>query len=375
MKILQLGRLHPPLPVGGVEKVIRNIYEELNATNHQCDVLTYNTGLHSSVDKRAQGTIYGSASLGRLNSVWIVPLLPLHLKRLAGGYDIIHAHHPDPMSALAIFIVRPKAKLVLHWHSDIIKQKITKYLFLPLQRWLLNRADAIIVTTPNYKRSNDLSEWQAKISVIPIGIATDELMADATQVKAIKQRYANRFIVLALGRLVYYKGFEYLVRAASYLDKSVVILIGGDGPYKSRLDSLIKKKKLQDKIVLLGRIDDEDLANYYQACDAFCLSSVARTEAFGIVQLEAMKFAKPIIATMIPNSGVSWVNADRITGINVKPKDSKALAEAISILQSHPTLAERFGKRGYRRFYDSFTRKQMCKNICRLYQSLVPKGT
>ena len=371
MKILQLGRFHPPLAIGGVEKVVRNIYEELNATGHLCDVLTYNTRWHSETHKDANSTIYCAASWGALNSVQLSGMFLIQLRRLAPHYDIIHLHHPDPMSAVAVFIVRPKAKIVLHWHSDIVRQKISKYLFLPLQRWLLNRADAVITTSPNYKQSRHLSEWRAKVHVVPIGIAADTLQADPTRVAEIRKRYHDHFIVLALGRLVYYKGFEYLVQAAQYLDENCVVLIGGDGPYKNRLNKLIKKLGLDDAVFLLGAIDDSDLANYYQACDTFCLSSIARSEAFGIVQLEAMKLAKPIIATTIHGSGVAWVNADRISGINVSPQDSRALAQAIAILQSQPTLAADFGRRGRRRFYDSFTRAKMCAEIVRIYQNLI----
>ena len=350
---------------------MRNLYEELNATGQRCDVLTYNTRRRSETHQEAHSTVYCAASWGALNSVRLSGMLPIQLKRLAPHYDIIHLHHPDPMSALAVFMVRPRAKIVLHWHSDIVRQKISKYLFLPLQRWLLNRADAVIVTSPNYKQSAHLSEWRAKVHVVPIGIAADALQANPARVAEIRKCYHDRFMVLALGRLVYYKGFEYLIQAAQYLDENCVVLIGGDGPYKNRLNKLIKKLGLSDKVFLLGAIDDSDLANYYQACNTFCLSSIARSEAFGIVQLEAMKFAKPVVATAVHGSGVAWVNADRVSGINVRPQDSRALAQAIAILQSQPTLAADFGKRGCRRFYESFIRAKMCVEIVKIYRNLI----
>lgn len=369
MKILQVGRFHP-LPVGGVEQVIRNMYEGLNAINIDCDVLSYNRSFNSSRELTSIGIIYRSASLGCFSSTWLTPLLPWHLKKIADTYDVIHLHHPDPMSAFAFFLVRPKAKLVIHWHCNIVRQKIGRWLLAPLIRWLLRRADAIIVTTPSYKRTRYLKDWCAKVRVIPIGISDNNPSIEAKRVQAIRASYPDRFIVLSVGRLIYYKGFEYLIKAASLVDDRVVILIGGEGKDKKKLEGLIKKMHLQEKVKLLGYVDEVDLAHYYEACDLFCMSSIANSEAFGIVQLEAMKFGKAIVSTIIPESGVNWVNVDQISGINVKAEDSEALARAISVLQKQPALRERLGKRGRERFHDIFSRKRMCRSLIQLYESI-----
>ena len=369
MKVLQVGRFYP-LPVGGVEQVIRNIYEGLNAAGINCDVLSYSKTFRSSVEATSVGTIYRSASMGCFRSTWLAPLLPWHLKRLAGKYDVIHLHHPDPMSAFTFFLLRPKGKLVLHWHSNIVRQRIGRLLVAPLIRWLLKRADVIIVTTPNYKRTDHLTRWCDKVRVIPIGISDEDLSVDDKQLQAIRTTYPDRFIVLAVGRLIYYKGFEYLIKAAHLLDDRIVILIAGEGKDRNKLEGLIKKMQLQKKVKLLGYLDETDLACYYQACDLFCMSSVANSEAFGIVQLEAMKFGKAIVSTVIPESGVSWVNADQISGLNVQAKDSKALAQAISVLHQQPALRERMGGRGRQRFHDMFSRERMCRSLIQLYESI-----
>ena len=369
MKVLQVGRFYP-LPIGGVEQVIRNIYEGLNAIDVRCDVLSYSNALRSSAQRTSTGTIYRSASIGCIRSTWLAPLLPWHLKRIAANYDVIHVHHPDPMSAATLFAVRPKAKLVVHWHCDIVRQKIGRVLITPLVRWLLKRADAIVTTTPAYKRTRSLLNWYDKVHIIPVGIDDNFSAADQQRVQAIRSAYPDHFIVLAIGRLIYYKGFEYLIKAAQHTDDKVVILIGGDGKDKRRLEKLIIKLKLQYKVKLLGYIDHRDLVHYYRACDLFCLSSVAKSEAFGIVQLEAMKYAKAIVSTVIPGSGVDWVNADQISGISVKAGDAKALAQAINVLQHQPALRKRMEQRGRLRFEDMFTREKMCNKLKQLYDSL-----
>ena len=289
--------------------------------------------------------------MGCFRSTWLAPLLPWHLKRLADNYDVIHLHHPDPMSALAFFLLRPKVKLVLHWHCNIVRQKIGRLLVAPLIHWLLRRADAVIVTTPSYKQTQYLTEWCDKVRVIPTGIGDKTLPVD-------------------VGRLIYYKGFEYLIKAARLLDDGIVILIAGDGKDRDKLKGLIKKMQMQERVKLLGYLDETDLACYYRACDLFCMSSIANSEAFGIVQLEAMKFGKAIVSTVIPESGVNWVNADQISGINVPAKDSQALAHAISVLHRQPDLRKRLSERGQQRFHDMFSRERMCRSLIQLYESI-----
>jgi hypothetical protein len=74
----------------------------------------------------------------------------------AHEYDIIHVHHPDPMAALALFCSGYKGRVVLHWHSDILKQKVLLKFYMPLQRWLLKRAEVLVGTTPIYVKESPL---------------------------------------------------------------------------------------------------------------------------------------------------------------------------------------------------------------------------
>ena len=139
-----------------------------------------------------------------------------------------------------------------------------------------------------------------------------------------------------MGRHVYYKGFEYLLDAAKYLDDKYIILLGGQGELTPRLQEKIKQHNLDEKVKLLGKISAEELPAYFSAADVFCLPSVERSEAYGVVQLEAMACGTPVISTNIKGSGVSWVNKHGITGIVVPVKDSKALADSFNYLYEHP---------------------------------------
>jgi rhamnosyl/mannosyltransferase len=275
------------------------------------------------------------------------------------------------MAAIAVFIARPKCKIVLHWHSDIIRQKLLYFLYKPLENWILKRADVIIGTSQNYTvGSKPLSKYLNKTFVIPLGISTERFVIDTTITSEIRKKYENKKIVFSLGRLVYYKGFDCLIESAKHLDDDVVVLIGGEGELAQALLKQIRKQGLSNKVHLLGRISDDKVAAYYQSCDVFCLPSTKRSEAFGVVQLEAMFFSKPIVATNIPDSGVSWVNQNNVTGFNVPTDDPVALARTITRILSDKRLAKDLSKNSKMRFDGYFTRTIMVSSIIELYHKL-----
>lgn len=176
-----------------------------------------------------------------------------------------------------------------------------------------------------------------------------------------------------MGRLVEYKGYKYLIESAKNLSDDYVILIGGDGPLKKTLQDQIEKNNLQQKVHLLGYISNEDKYAYLGACSLFCLSSIQKSEAFAIVQIEAMSCAKPIVATNIKGSGVPWVNAHGESGINVPVKNSNAITEAIVKLCENDTTYLEYCNRAKARFERLFTEKEMINNCLSNYSNVVYK--
>lgn len=367
MKILQIGKFFPSL--GGLEKVMYDTTMGLSEQGHRCDILC------TVLDNRSPGDMFLNeyASILRVPFIikvaatMIAPAMIFRLRKIHKEYDIIHVHHPDPMACLALFLSGYQGPVVVHWHSDILKQKQLLKLYRPLQNWLLRRAKVIIGTTPTYvKESPFLRDVQNKVAVIPIGI--DELHPAEEQVARIKEKYAGKKIIFALGRLVEYKGFEYLIKAARHLKDDCVILIGGKGPLQPALKALIEKEGVSDRVKLIGFVGDDELPHYFGASHLFCLSSIWKTEAFAIVQVEAMSCGKPVVATRIPESGVSWVNSEGVSGINVSPKDANALADAINKLLSDSQLYEKLAK-GARWHYETmFTKELMVERCINLYQ-------
>jgi rhamnosyl/mannosyltransferase len=225
-------------------------------------------------------------------------------------------------------------------------------------------------TTPVYiKNSPALRNVQEKCCYIPIGIY--ETTSDSELTNKIKQRYRNRKIVFSLGRLVIYKGYEYLIEAANYLGDDFVVLIGGAGNQYQNLQSLIYEKGLQDKVHLLGFIPDEQLGSYFDACHLFCLTSIDKREAFAIVQAKAMFHGRPVVSTNIPESGVSWVNKHGFSGLNVPPRDSRAVASAIEEISSDEAVYNRYCYQSRQRYEELFRMNQMISEHKKLYDKLI----
>ena len=371
MKVLQLGKFYPIR--GGVEKVMWDIASGLNASGCTCDMLcadaenVIGSAKLKEIPFEGEGRCIVVPAICKAASTMISLRMISWLREHGREYDIVHIHHPDPMACLALRLSGIKGKVVLHWHSDILKQKFFLRLYKPLQGWLIRRADRIVCTSPAYAEgSSALKDVRDKVSIVPIGV--EPVKQDPEGAARIRAGFPGKKIVYSLGRLVGYKGYSYLVEAASHLDDGYVVVIGGAGPLKGELEQQIARLGVEDKVKLIGRVEEDDFAAWYTACDMFCLSSVWKTEAFAIVQIEAMSCGKPVVATKIPGSGVSWVNADGVSGLNVEPEDGKALAEAIRTVCGSGYEAFCAGARA--RYESCFTRKGMIDNCLKLYEAL-----
>ena len=383
MKVLQLGKFYPIR--GGVEKVMWDLTRGLSTHGVDCTMLCA-TLPDDPVDPPDQGRCRETAegreirfndrgrvicvpALAKKAATMLSPAMVRWLRRHATEYDLIHIHHPDPMAALALRLSGYKGRVVLHWHSDILSQKFLLALYRPLQHWLIRRADRILGTTPVYVReSPDLEGVQEKVGYVPIGI--DPVIFEENAVRELRNRYKGRKIVVSLGRLVPYKGYSTLIDAAALLDADYQVLIGGMGPLRESLQAQIDALGIQDRVQLLGYVPDEMVPTLYGACDVFVLSSVMKTEAFGIVQIEAMSCGRPVVATKIPGSGTAWVNEDGTSGLNVDPGDAEALADAIQRICDNEKTYRKYAEGARKRFVTLFTFDKMIDRVLKEYETL-----
>lgn len=369
MRILQLGKFYPIQ--GGVEKVMYDLMCGLSNRGIDCDMMCAALdGSQEVVKVNERGRVLTFPTIRKVAGTMIAPSIISELRKICSDYDIIHVHHPDPMVGLALWLSGFKGKVVLHWHSDIVKQKLALAIYRPIQNWLLRRANVIVGTTPVYlKESPYLQNVQHKIKCLPIGI---EPIVDVPEdkVSELRKKYEGKKIVFSLGRLVPYKGYDYLIEAAQYTSDDCVILIGGAGPMYNELKEKIKELGLTGKVELLGRVSNEDLPVYYHACDIYCMSSIQKTEAFGIVQIEAMSCGKPLIATNIPESGVSWVNKHGVSGLNVTPMKPREIADAIHSILSNKDTYQRLAYGSSERFKETFHIDKMIEGCQKIYECL-----
>jgi len=373
MKILQFGKFYPP-HWGGMEAVIFELTEHLNRVGIKCDVLCSNDHNKTIHEKRNQYSIIRAATIKKIAGTAISARLIIELWKVRRNYDIIHLHHPDPMATIAILLVPSKAKLVIHWHSDIIRQKFLFIFFRLFQCIMLLKSDLIITTSEDYKNGSPyLRRFHHKVRVVPIGISYTRLKIQKDILKNLKENYQGKKMIFSLGRLTDYKGFPYLINAAKYLPDDYVIVIAGTDTDNGSLDKYIIPLNLNGKIQVLGRLSPEQIGAYYTRADVFCLSSIQKNEAFGIVQVESLFYGTPVVSTRIPGSGVSWVNQDGQTGFTVPIKDSKALAEAILKITNDRDLYRRFSENARKRYQNLFTSEKMVKKIIYHYEGLLKK--
>ena len=281
--------------------------------------------------------------------------------------DIVHLHVPHPTAVLAYLASGRRGPLVITYHSDIVRQKVLGKAFEPFLHWILRRSAAIIASSPDLVASSTvLSAYRDRCRVIPFGIPQDQFrQPDPAAVARLRERFGPR-IVLGVGRLVYYKGFEYLIRAMSNVEGRLIIV--GDGPLRTTLEQTAKRYGVADRVTLAGNVDD--VVPYYHACDLFALPSVARSEALGIVQIEAMACGKPVVNTSL-KSGVPFVSQHRITGLTVPPADSNALAAAMNELLDNPARREAYGRAAQDRAQRDFSLDTMTQRTLQLYDEIL----
>lgn len=378
MRVLQLGKFYPIK--GGVEKVMYNLMLGLGQQGIECDMLccAFPDGSIGNKKQIIQPTDHTRViivpTLFEMASTMISPALVRELKKLIKErhYDIIHVHHPDPMATIALYFSRYNGKVIVHWHSDIVKQKILLKFYLPFQHWLLKRADRIVGTSPIYVAgSEDLANWRFKTSYLPIGIS--EIQPNQDNAYRIRERYKGKKIVFSLGRSVHYKGFQFLIEALAKLPQDFVLVLGGTGELLPDLKRQAMELGVRERITFTGFIPDTDLPDWFGACNVFVLSSIMKTEAFAIVQVEAMCCSKPVVSTAIEGSGVSWVNAHRESGLVVPPRNADSLANAIIEICSDAEQYDSYCQRARQRYLKHFTDERMIISCMDIYDFVLDK--
>ena len=292
-------------------------------------------------------------------------------------------HLPNPSAFWSLALPDARAvPWVIQWQSDVVPSTIDRRLqpayqcYRPLEQRMLRRAEKILVASKPYlHHSAPLKPWTSKCVVVPLGV--DPTRLPWPEVEALQQAEKSWqpgcLRVLSVGRLTYYKGFDVLIRAAGRT-KRVAVQIVGDGNLRAHLQRAIRRKGLENRVLLRGGLSNVMLQALFATCHVFCLPSLERTEAFGVVLLEAMRYGKPIVASDIPGSGPGWVVRIGECGWLVPPGDVDALAIQMENLAANPGLCRELGRKGSENFKNKFHIQSVARGVKEIYEDILASG-
>lgn len=369
-RVLHLGKFFPPHS-GGMEVYLADLIEAQRSMGIEASALVHGTPQEDDpswlwrVPVQTQ-LIYAPISVGYRSA----------LRRAIAKFDpdVLHFHMPNNSVFWALTLNKARGiPWVVHWHSDVVVSRIQRVLALayrvyrPFEQAVLARARRVVVTSPPYlEASEPLHTWRSKCTVVPLGLRP--LTGAVTATSA--QWAAHPLRLLSIGRLAYYKGFETLI-AAAFAEPGAQLLIAGDGELRETLQAQIDWHVANGdpgSVRLLGQISDGEKHALLASCDLFCLASKERTEAFGMVLLEAMAHGKPCLASKLPGSGMGWLVEQSGSGMTCPPGDVAAWRNALRWMAQHPAERAVMGQAGHNAFMDRFTISASARAIQREYR-------
>lgn len=384
MRILHIGKYFPPF-AGGMEYFLADLAHAQASMGLDVAVLVHDERRGGRGVRPTPGeavAVYRAPSYGRLLYAPVSPAFPVWLARAIRTFrpDLLHLHLPNTsaFAALALPAAR-RLPWVVHWHSDVVASRIDRRLSLayrlyrPLEQRLLAHSRAVIATSAPYLASSPaLAHWTERCVAIPLGLDPARIPEpDATaldQAEVMWGEAGSR--VLAVGRLTYYKGHEVLVRAAAERPDARVLIVG-TGDLAQRLAALARALGLEHRVGFTGYLPETLLNALLATCDLLCLPSIERTEAFGLVQLEAMRFGKPVLVSDIAGSGTGWVVRRAGNGLLAQPGDAGSLAHGLNALLGDPAQRQRLGDAGRCALEREFGIRPVAERITDVYREMV----
>ena len=400
LKILHVGKFFAPFS-GGLENYVHDAMLALARHGIESSAIVHKHSLsgRTSYETLRKGNeefqIVRVGTIAQLIFTPVSPAFPWHLNKLIKSFqpDVLHLHVPNPSAFWVMGSIKARRiPWVLHWHSDVVttaqnwRIKVFHKPYRFFERALLKRADAVVATSEPYLNSSEtLKPFIAKCHAIPPGIDTGRFgsvpdpadpsgeITDESDDQAVAPRNSNhpeRLSVLAIGRFTYYKGFRYLIEAAAKVPNVFVNLVG-HGQQDKLLKNLVASLRLQDRVRFHHFLSDRELAHKMAQCDCFCLPSIERTEAFGLVLLEAMYFGKATVIGNVKGSGMGFIVDDGVTGVKVNPADSDALAKAFIELDEDREKLARLGRNGKEKYHRCFEIDRTVDDLIRVYNQAI----
>ena len=360
-----MGKYYPP-HAGGIESHVE-LLARRQSRAADVSVLIANDRPVTVKEVRERVHLTRVARYGVAFSMALTPSFPLHLARHTAR--LTHVHVPNPVAAISDALLRRKEPLVVTHHSDVLGRAFLRRMLHPFNHRLMDRADVILVSSHRYlESSRQLAPYGNKCQVIPLGIEPRPFLArDEAAIQRVRARYHAERYIIAVSRLVPYKGVDVLVRAMPAVDAKLLVV--GYGPQRKAIGQLISDLGLEGKVALDVR--QQDLVPAIQGAEVFVLPSTNRTESFGMAQVEAMIAGCPVVNTGI-DSGAPEVSPHGLSGWTVPPSDPVALGEAIQSLLQDEDLRKRMGQAGRARALAEYTAEHLSERVAHVYNALVP---
>ncbi len=383
MRILHIGKYYPPY-AGGMENFLRDLLKALGNEGVDVSGLVHNhLPGKESLREDVEGTqIFRASILGQLLYAPISLSFPLVLRQALLSFrpHLLHLHFPNPSAFWSwAFSGARDIPWVIQWQADVTPSAIDRRLkpayqcYRPLEQCTLKRSKKILVASKPYlHHSAPLKQWVSKCAVIPLGVDPERLPEprETALRQAEKSWKPNCLRVLAVGRLTYYKGFDVLIRATGKI-QGVAVQIVGEGALMATLQREICQSGLENRVLLRGGLSNEMLQGLLATCDALCLPSLERTEAFGVVLLEAMRYGKALVVSDIPGSGTGWVVREGECGLLAAPGDEKSLAKCLASLAAAPLQCRVLGEKGRKNFMKKFHIQSVARQTKKVYEDVL----
>lgn len=351
MKVLHVYRTYHPDQPSGIAEAIRQTCLATGPHAVQSTIFTLSPRPHAHSPKREEAYVVREKSCCAPASCDLGgPRALRTFRQVARPADIIHYHFPWPFADLLHLAAGSPAPAVMTWHSDIVRQGVLLRIYAPLMNAMLRRMVLVAATSRAYADSSPVlarRKIRDRVRVLPLGIVEASL-PPTTDTGWLERLGLNEPFILFLGALRYYKGLDTLLEAAS--DRVTLVLAGG-GPDLERLRLRTTHAR---RVVFTGPVSESAKMSLLRACRALVLPSHLRSEAYGMVLVEAAMCGKPMITCEI-GTGTSFVNLDGETGLVVNPDDPAALRRALDQLTNDAALAARLGSAARRRYEACFS--------------------
>ena len=345
LRILHVNKRYAP-HIGGIETVVRQLAESMADRGHTSTVLCM---AESASDTMNNGVrVVALPIAATIGSAPISFAFVKALKKLAGEHDVVHFQFPNPMGEIAWLLVRryvPSVTTICTYQSDVLRPAVLVPAYTILAHRFLEACDTVVATSSHYVRTSPvLSALHRRIQIVPLGIDPARFERIPEEALAAAERIVSRLPhprILFVGRLVYYKGVDTLLKAIAPVSGASLV-IAGDGPLRNSLEKLAHSLGVDSRVLFTGPLAEDIYPALFSMADVFVLPSTHRTEAFGIVALEAMASGLPLVTTEL-GTATSFYNEPGTTGFVVPPCNVQELSQSISTLVENPELRTQMG--------------------------------